>query len=97
VHSLYNGLSDHDAQLLRVKDINLQLLNHCTYTVRNIHKYFVEGFKIRLSYESWLSIFSKNDSMDVDALFNMFLNNYLRLFCTSFSLKKVAESGNENH
>jgi hypothetical protein len=35
--------------------------------------------------------------MDVVTLFNMFLNNYLRLFYTSFPLKKVSERGNKNH
>jgi hypothetical protein len=33
---LYNGLSDHDAQLLIINDVNLQLQNHCIYTIRNI-------------------------------------------------------------
>jgi hypothetical protein len=35
--------------------------------------------------------------MDVDTLFSRFLNNYLRIFYTSFPLKKVAEGGNKNH
>jgi uncharacterized protein with ParB-like and HNH nuclease domain len=76
------------AQLLIVKDVNLQLSNCPTYTIRNIHKYSIEEFKIRLTYESWINIFSNNDNMDVDTLFNMFLNNYLRIFYTSFPLKK---------
>jgi hypothetical protein len=94
---LYNGLSDHDAQLLIVKDVNLQLSNCPTYTIRNIHKYSIEEFKIRFSFEYWINIFSNNDNMDVDTLFNMFLNNYLRIFYTSFPLKKVTERGNKNH
>jgi exonuclease III len=94
---IYNGLSDHDAQLLIVKDVNLQLSKCPTYTIRNIHKYSIDEFRIRLSYESWTNIFSNNDSMDVDTLFNMFLNNYLRIFYTSFPLKKVSERGNKNH
>jgi hypothetical protein len=76
---LYNGLSDHDAQLLTIKDVSLQISNHLTYTIRNIHKYSIEDFKIRLSYESWDSIFNNNGNRDVDSLFNMFLNNYLRI------------------
>jgi hypothetical protein len=43
--------------------------------------------------ESWDSIFtrSKNDKMDVDSLFNIFLNNYLRIIYTSFPLIKIIQ------
>jgi hypothetical protein len=60
------GLSDHTAQLLIIKDVNLQLFKHHIYTIRNIHKYSIEDFKIGLSYESWDSIFGNNDNVDVD-------------------------------
>jgi hypothetical protein len=50
-------------------------------------------FKIRLSYESLDSIFSNNDNMDVDSLFNIFLNNYLKIVYTSFPLRKIIEIG----
>jgi pyruvate/oxaloacetate carboxyltransferase len=43
---LYNGLLDHDAQLLTIKDVSPQISNHLTYTIRNIHKYTID-FKIR--------------------------------------------------
>jgi hypothetical protein len=46
-------LSDHDAQLLTIKDKILQTVNHRSYSIRNINKYSMEEFKIRLSYESW--------------------------------------------
>jgi hypothetical protein len=49
---IINGLSDHDAQLLTIKDINLQTVNHRSYSIRNINKYSMEEFKIRLNYES---------------------------------------------
>jgi hypothetical protein len=51
----------------------------------------MEEFKIRLGHESWDSIFSNNDNMDVDSLFNIFLNNYLRIVHTSFPLIKIIE------
>jgi hypothetical protein len=60
-------------QLLTIKDINLQSVNHRSYSIRN--KYSMEEFKIRLSYESLDNIFSNKDNMDVDSLFNIFLNN----------------------
>jgi hypothetical protein len=53
----------------------------------------MEEFKIGSSYESWDSIFSNNDNMDVHSLFNIFLNNYLRIVYTSFPLWKIIESG----
>jgi hypothetical protein len=53
----------------------------------------MEELKIRLSYESWDSIFSNNDNMDVDPLFNILLNNYLRIVHTSFPLQKIIERG----
>jgi hypothetical protein len=77
---VYNGLSDHD------QDINLQTVNHHSYSIRNINKYSMEEFQIRLTYESWDSIFSNNDNMDVDSLFNIFMNNYLRIVSTRFPL-----------
>jgi hypothetical protein len=53
----------------------------------------MEEFKVRLSYESWDSICSNNDNMDVDTLFNIFLNNYLRIVYTSFRFRKITERG----
>jgi hypothetical protein len=86
---VYYGLSDHGAQLLTItyKSTN----TYRSYSIRSINKYSIEEFKIRLSYESWDSIFSNNDKMDVDSLFNIFLNNYLRIVNTSFPLRKIIE------
>jgi hypothetical protein len=82
VSNIYNGLTDHDAQLLIVKYVNLQLFEHHIYTIGNIHKYSVEDFKSRLSYKSWNSTIGNNG---VDYSFNTFLNNYLKIFYTSFA------------
>ena len=51
----------------------------------------VEEFKTRLSHESWENIFGSNGNMDVDSLLNSFLYNYLRIFYTSFPLRKITE------
>jgi len=93
---LRNGLSDHDAQLLIINNVNLQLQNHHIYTIRNTNNYSIEEFKTRLSYESWDSVFSYNGNIDVDILFNSFLNNYLRIFYTSFPPCKIIERSNNN-
>jgi hypothetical protein len=83
---IYNGLSDHDAQLLTIKYINKQTLNHSSYGIRNINKY-------RLSYESWGWLFSNNENIDVDSLFDIFMNNHLWIIYTSFPLRKIIERG----
>jgi hypothetical protein len=87
VFPIYNGLSDHDAQLLIIKDINLQTVNHCSYSIRNTNKYSTEKFKIRMRYESWDSIFSNNDNMDVDS-FNIFLKKLFKNSIHNFSPSK---------
>jgi hypothetical protein len=92
VSPVYSGLSEHD-QLLTMKDINLQRVNLHSYSIRDINKYSMEEFKKRLSYESWDSIFGNNDNMDIDSLFNIFLNNYLRIVYTSFPIQKIIERG----
>jgi len=93
---LHSGLSDHDAPLLIINDINLQLQNHHIYTVRNINNYSAEEFKTRLGCESWYSIFGYNGNTDIDILFNPFLNNCLRIFYTSFPPCQITERSNNN-
>jgi hypothetical protein len=93
---LHNGLSDHDAQLFIIKNVNLQLQSHHIYTIRNINNYSIEKFKTRLSYKSWDSVFCYNGTIDVDILFNSFLNNYLWIVYTSFPPCKIIEKSNNN-
>jgi len=89
VSPLYNGLLDHDAKLLKINYVNLQLQNQHIYTIRNINNYSIEEFKNRLSYESWDSIFSCNGNRDKDTL-------CLRIFYTSFPSRKIIERSNNN-
>ena len=96
ISPLYNGLADHDAQLLIINDLNLQPHSHCTHTIRSLNSYSVEEFKTKLSYESWESVFNYNENINVDTLFNSFLNDYLRLFYASFPPCKIAERSNNN-
>jgi hypothetical protein len=93
VSPIYNGLSDHDAQLLTIKDLNFQITNLNNFYIRNINKYSVEEFKFKLSFESWDSIFSDYNS-DADILFNNFLNNYLRIVYSSFPRCKLSVRSN---
>jgi CRISPR/Cas system CSM-associated protein Csm2 small subunit len=96
VSPLHNGLSDHDARVLKINNVNLQLQKHHIYTIRNINNYSTEEFKTRLSYESWNSNFSCNGNVDTDTLFNLLHNNYLRIFYASFSSRKIIVRSNNN-
>jgi hypothetical protein len=56
-----NGLSDHDAQTIKI-DTNLNKSHqHQTYFRRNINKYSIAEFQNNLSYESWEQVFESND------------------------------------
>jgi exonuclease III len=88
VYPIINGLSDHDAQGLSLhKLINSRKNerdNHFSYK-RKIDSNSIKDFNIKLSYESWKEVL---DEEDVDRMFNNFLNTYIRLFYSSFPLKK---------
>jgi hypothetical protein len=66
------------------------------YLYHQKYNYSIEEFKTRLSYESRDSIFGYNGNMDVDILFNSFLNNYLRIFYNNFPSRKIIERSNNN-
>jgi hypothetical protein len=85
---MITGLSDHDAQLLIFKNISLQVHIHKNSSISSIGIFDDQSllcFKTQLSYERWDDVFSSND---VDTVFNSFLNAYLRIFHSSFPLKK---------
>jgi len=46
----------------------------------------INDFLTKLSYETWDTIFSKDD---VNKMFNSFLDSYLKIFYSSFPLKRV--------
>ena len=82
---IFNGLSDHDAQLL-ISSIFSHIPKQKYKTVRKINKYTISDFINKLIYESWDTIFNRND---VNAMFNSFLNTYLRIFYFGLPLKRV--------
>ena len=94
VTPIINGMSDHDAQLLTINTNNSQVPIHRSRTVRKINKYTISNFIDKLSSEIWDPIFS---SEDVNAMFNSFLNTYLRIFYSSFPLKKVKNTNSKNN
>jgi hypothetical protein len=80
-----SGLFDHDAHLLIIKNIFLQIHRHKISTIRIFSDQSLINFKMQLSYEMWDDVFSGND---VATIFNSFLNTYLRIFRSSFLTKK---------
>ena len=53
--------------------------------IRRIDMNSVLDFQYKLGFETWNSIF---DSNNVNSVFNSFLTIYLRIFYSSFPLKK---------
>jgi hypothetical protein len=89
VYPMNNGLSDHDAQLLIIKTICLQVRKNKIETRRIFSDQSLLNFKMQLSFETWDDVFSGND---VNTIFNYFLNIYLSIFNSSFPLPKITTS-----
>jgi hypothetical protein len=85
---IINGLSDHNAQRIIIRNILEQKCNTHFCFNRRIDRFSIIDFNTKLSYESWEDIFAENV---VNTIFNNFLNMYLRIFYSSFPLKKVRQ------
>ena len=95
VTPIINGMSDHDAQLLMIGTNFSHAPLHKIKTIRKINKHTIFDFLNKLSCESWNAIFK---SEDVNDMYNSFLNTYLRIFYSSFPLKKVTDRNkNDNN
>jgi hypothetical protein len=80
-----NGLSDHDAQLIKLSNIDLKIQNAKFKFVRKIDKYSTLDLQYKLSFETWNSVFDDND---LNTMFNSFLSIYLQIFYSSFPLRR---------
>ena len=83
---IINGLSDHDAQSVTLHSFNLRPPTKKCVLIRKINEHTINGFLIKLSYETWDTIFSTDD---VNKMFNSFLDYHLKIFYSSFPLKRV--------
>ena len=86
-------MSDQDAQLITINDINLKILNSTPRFIRNIDKHGMFDFKISLSLETWDNVFENNDIISSN---NSFLNTYLRVYYSCFPLRKLITKNNGN-
>jgi hypothetical protein len=93
VTPITNGLSDHDAQLLKISTEYTLVPIHKFKTVRKIDKYTISDFIAKLSCKSWDTILN---SEYVNTMFNSFLNIYLKIFYSSLPLKKVINRNKDN-
>ena len=76
-----NGLSDHDAQLITLKDLFQTVDTAQPIIIRNINKSSIAEFLNLLSVELWEDVFSNND---VNVMFKNFLNMYIRCYNACF-------------
>jgi len=92
---IINGLSDHDAQSITLHCFNLRPPTKKYMLVRKINEHTINDFLIKLSYETWDTIFCTDD---VNKMFNSFLDSYLKFFFSSCPLKRVhiAKKKNKN-
>ena len=82
ITSILSGLSnDDDVQLLMCGTDYSHIPMEKSKIIRKINKYTISDFLNKLSNELWDTIFNSDD---VSAVFNAFLNVYLRIFCPRF-------------
>jgi len=86
-----NGLSDHDAQIIQLRDVDIPTQQIKPRNKRVINEAAIAQFKINLSYESCYNVF--NDE-DLGSSYNNFLNIYLRIHYNSFPTQKVHINNN---
>ena len=75
INPLTNGLSDHDAQLLKLEKIIVPIWESTSCYVRNINSSTLYEFQCKLSMEIWEDIF---EGCDTNVIFNNLLNIYLK-------------------
>jgi hypothetical protein len=83
-----NGLSDHDAQLLKIYNQPPALNNMKSIPIRTMDEQSIKKFLLLLSEEPWEEIFRDN-SNDPDNMFKKFLNTYIRYYDDCFVKKFV--------
>ena len=83
---IINGLSDHDAQSIKLPFFSPELPPKKYRLIREINEHTINNFHRNLSYETWETVFSTED---INRMFNSFLDSYLKIFNSSFPLKRV--------
>ena len=76
----------HLPYLLKIQFAQQQSNNQSMLYKRNINQYTITDFLLKLSHETWTSVFEGDD---VNTAFNTFLNIFLRYYYSSFPMIKV--------
>jgi hypothetical protein len=66
--------------------MDLDPQNQQQQLIRKIDNHSMADFFMKLSYETWDTVFS---NVNIDTKFNSFLSSHLRIFSSNFSLKKT--------
>jgi hypothetical protein len=93
VRQCVNGLSDHDAQFITIKYDTVAKGTYRSVNIRDINKDTVSDFQFLLSWEQWEDIFV---NVDVNNMFNSFLNTYLRCFQASFPKRRKRHNNSQS-
>jgi len=88
IYPLINGLSDHNAQILRLPNTSIPNYGNELHIYRKINEFSLNEFQINLSHETWENVFNNNDK-DTNTTFNNFLDTFLKTFNASFPVKKA--------
>ena len=81
-----NGLSDHDGQLLLLRDLKKSNQQQKKYRYKRIiNDRTISNFQFNLSLEEWREIF---EDIDVNCMYNKFLNIYLKKFNLCFPYQR---------
>jgi hypothetical protein len=94
ISPITNGLSDRDAQSITLHSIGVSRTRKKGILIRKINAYSINDFILKLSHENWDSVFSSDD---VNGAFNSFLDSYLKVFNSSFTLKRVYTTKKNNN
>ena len=88
IYPLINGLSDHNAQILRLPNTSIPNYGNELHIYREINEFSLNEFQINLSHETRKNVFNNNDK-DTNTTFNNFLDTFLKTFIASFPVKKA--------
>jgi hypothetical protein len=88
VKPIINGISDHDAQLVQIYNIDTNTIsyNKKVQYRRKINHNSLTSFAQELSFETWEEIF---DGKEVNRIFNTLVNIILRIFYSNFPVTEV--------
>jgi hypothetical protein len=84
-----NGISDHDGQIIKIDKFILLDNGGDPKVIRTANDHTTAQFQHLLSSEIWEDVFGTND---VDAMFQNFLNTYLRCFYATHSKRNISKA-----